>query len=158
MRFIKSSCIKKHIMSRRLIEIFLLILLFGCSSKSPTLHDSFKGHSLTKFCDLPKYEGKEIFTRAYYIGSQEYWSLFSPDSCNNGYGVNLEFKDDNTTSKFQADLKKAIYNERSEGYTLIEAVGIFEKGRQGGYGHLGSNNSRFIVTELVAVQKIKFVR
>jgi len=114
-RFIKSRCIKKHIMSRRLIEIFLLILLFGCSSKSPTLHDSFKGHSLTKFCDLPKYEGKEIFTRAYYIGSQEYWSLFSPDSCNNGYGVNLEFKDDNTTSKFQADLKKAIYNERSEG-------------------------------------------
>ena len=46
-----------------------------------------------------------------------------------------------------------VYNEYWNKYLIIDAIGIFEMG--GNYGHLGTNNSKFTVHELISVKLIE---
>lgn len=115
---------------------------------------AYKGMQLTRFCDLPKKKDQKVFTRAIYRGMMEYWSLSSPDSCKSEYQVDLDIRDQyaNVPEKF----KRVFNNSQSFRYIIIEAVGVFETGRQEGYGHQGSNNARFLVSELVQVAGVKY--
>jgi len=136
---------------KNLFVIMTIIFLSGCSQSKKSTRTSYNGFPFVDFCDLPNYQNKKIFTKAIYSGVMEYWSLSSPGKCKNGYQVDLDLPYDDIPKKFRNVFNKS----QSFKYIIIEAVGIFETGRKEGYGHLGSNNSRFLISELVDVKGIK---
>lgn len=133
-------------------------LLLSCNTSknsSVTYRDNIPAVS---FCDLPLYKGKQVYLKCYYSGIDEYWSLknIKPGDCNSKLSVDLQFtgyNPFNPPEKFETVFREASENYNT--YLLIEAVGIFENGNKNGYGHLGSNNSRFIVSELIKVTLMK---
>ena len=139
-------------MIKYLLIVSAMIFLAGCSQKPQKTRTSYKGLSRIEFCNLPNYQDKEVFTKAVYSGIMEYWSLSSPTECKNGFQVDLNIKNYYSIPKKFED----VFNKsQSFKYILIEAIGVFETGRPGGYGHLGSNNASFLVTELVEVKGVK---
>jgi hypothetical protein len=138
---------------RNIFALTSIIFFIGCSQPKQVTKTSYNGHPLVDFCNLPNYQNKEVFTRAIYSGVMEYWSLSSLSECKNGFQVDLDFLDyAGIPEKF-----KNIFNKnQSFKRIIIEAVGIFETGRKEGYGHLGSNNSRFLVSKLVDVKGINY--
>jgi hypothetical protein len=141
-------------MVTRLFAVIVTILLFNCSPTEPKLTTAYKGIQLTPFCDLPKKKNQKVFTRAIYSGEMEYWSLSSPDSCKSGYQVDLDIRD--LYVDVPLNFKRVFNNRQSFKYIIVEAVGVFETGRQEGYGHQGSNNARFLVSELVQIRGVKY--
>ena len=132
--------------------VSVIIFLVGCSQKPQKTSTSYKGLPLIEFCSIPNHERKEVFTRAFYSGIIEYWSLSSPTKCKNGFQVYLDINDH--YDKVPENFKNVFNKSESFKYIIIEAVGIFETGRKSGYGHLGSNNARFLVSELVDVKGV----
>ena len=100
-----------------------------------------------------------MYLKSFYSGVDEYWSLTNVkrNTCNTELSVDLQFAGHNQFSppeKFEKVFREAYENYHNT-YLLIEAVGMFENESKTGYGHLGSNNSRFVVTELINATLVK---
>lgn len=48
-----------------------------------------------------------------------------------------------------------VHNSYWNSYLKIEARGVYETGRTGGYGHLGFNKSRFVIYKVARVEVVK---
>jgi hypothetical protein len=100
-----------------------------------------------------------VYLKSFYSGVDEYWSLSNVErkDCHPKLNVDLQFtgyNPFNPPEKFKKVFREAHENYPNT-YLLIEAVGIFENESKSGYGHLGSNNSRFIVSELINATLVK---
>jgi hypothetical protein len=112
---------------------------------------------IISFCDLPKYKGQKVYLQSKYAGIDEYWSLFPVDKkCKEKISVELEFKEGigYIPTQYQ-NLFDSVYSSYWNTYLLINAVGIFDNDNKNGYGHLGSNNSRFVVLEIIDIKLMK---
>ncbi len=111
------------------------------------------------FCDLPKFAGKSVYLTGYYSGIDEYWSLKNTKkkACNSKLTVDLQFagyNPFNPPEKFEKVFREA-YENYHDTYLLIKAVGVFKQDGKNGYGHLGSNNSQFVVSEIIEASLIR---
>ena len=87
-----------------------------------------------------------------YSGTMEYWQLGSLKNCNKDLHVDLDLTElYEMPKKFQ----KIFNNHYRAKYLTVVALGKYEMGRKGGYGHLGSNNARFLVKEIIYVEKLQ---
>jgi len=141
------------------ISIFtILFTLFSCSPKIGHSPKTFEGLPVVDLCDLPKYQNQEVYLKCTYSGVDEYWSLGSLKSnrCSNEMKVELDFRDD--YDSIPAKTKKAlntVYNSYWNSYLKIEAKGVYETGDKDGYGHLGTNKSRFVVSKVVKIEVVR---
>ena len=106
------------------------------------------------FFDLPKYKGQKVYLQGRYSGMEEYWSLKAINGrFNKKLSVELEFKvgPNYIPLKYQSYFD-SVYNSYWNKYLLIDAIGIFSSDKEFGYGHLGSNNSLFVVSEIIDIQ------
>ena len=135
-------------------------LLLSCGTTKGNSIKTFRDTiPIVPFCDLPQYNGKTIYLKAYYSGIDEYWSLKNTEKkqCKPYLNVDLQFSGTNPFNppeKFQSLFLMAHENYHNT-YLLIEAIGMFENDSKTGYGHLGSNKSRFVVHELLNVTLFK---
>ena len=134
--------------------------LISCSSSKTTSAKFFRDTiPIVSFCDLPQFKGKQVYLRCYYSGIEEYWSLkdIEKKNCSPKLRIDLQFAGKNpflVPKKFEkafSDVRDNYYNS----FLLIEAIGMFENDNKSGYGHLGSNNARFIISELVKAEVIR---
>lgn len=145
---------------QRLLFIVIISTLIGCKTGKTNLAETYRDSiPVVSFCDLPKYKGQRVYLKSYYSGIDEYWSLKSTEKrkCDSTLTVDLQFSGYSPflpPKKFEDVFTKVVENYHNS-YLLLEAVGMFENDRKEGYGHLGSNNSRFIVSELVKATIIK---
>ena len=97
--------------------------------------------------------------KAYYSGIVEYWSLTDPrkENCNPVLTVDLQFSGTNpymAPREFEDIFRKVSENYHNS-YLLLELIGWFENDRKEGYGHLGHNNSRFVVSEIIKATMVR---
>ena len=129
---------------QKLTCIICLFILVSCQSTKP----------VADFCDLPNYKGQKVYIKANYCGVEEYWSLSGKKSCNEKLNVDLQFKSGNTPFVYKSIFNK-VHNRYYNSCLEIEAIGVFENDSKSGYGHLGSNNSVFLVSNLISAKLIK---
>jgi len=138
-------------------------MLLSCGTTKEAKGNSVKmfrdSIPIAPFCDLPHYTGTTVYLKSYYAGIDEYWSLDNIEKkpCKPNLTVDLQFSGTNPfdpPAKFQSLFLKAHENYHNT-YLLIEAIGVFENDSKTGYGHLGSNKSRFVVSELLNVTLFK---
>lgn len=139
----------------------LICPFLGCKSAgSVTGMKMFRDSiPIVTFCDLPEFAGKSVYLKSYYGGIDEYWSLRNPKkkTCDPELHVDLQFTGDNPfmpPEKFKKIFREVHDNDHNT-YLFIEAVGIFEQDPKKEYGHLGSNNSRFIVSEIIEATLVR---
>ena len=139
---------------RRLL-ILTTIAICSCSPKTKTIVDAkYPILPIITLCDLEKNQSKEVYIKCIYSGSDEYWSLIflKSNKCTASSGVELDFdKNYKMPPEFETLMAK-VHNNYWNSSLLIEAIGIYETGRKGGYGHLGSNKSRFIISKIVSMK------
>ena len=105
-------------------------------------------------CELPAHKNELVYTRFTYSGTDEYWGLHPADKQCKGINAYLEIPDSVELKSEDEILFKDAHNHYWNTYLIIDAIGIFDDS-QHQYGHLGSNNSKFTVKWIVAVQKIR---
>jgi hypothetical protein len=131
--------------------IIVIIAFYNCSPKAiPT----YKCLPVVDLCDLPKYENKKVLLKSIYSGVEEYWSLGSlkDKECTKDLQVELEFVDNyEMPSEFQQAMR-SVTNNYWNSYLIIEAIGSYETGDAGGYGHLGTNKSQFLVKKIISAK------
>ena len=135
--------------------VLWLIVLIGCLSIITSCGPMYyNGVQKVNFCDLPNYEGKKVYIEASYIGVDEYWSLNSKD-CPQKMQVELDdYRDgEEVPSKFRT-LFDSVHHVYWKTYLKLTLVGTFESKDSRGYGHLGSNKARFIVSEYIDVELV----
>jgi hypothetical protein len=103
---------------------------------------------------LPKHINQLVFIKAFYSGVDEYWALQSTTKkCVPDLKVNLEF---NGPGRFNPppiqydSLFRHVSENYHNKYLALELLGQFDNSNKEGYGHLGSNKSRFIVREIIS--------
>lgn len=157
------SLILKGLANYRMSKHFFIIIistLISCKMGKANLTRTYSTNTPTvSFCDLPRYKGQQVYLKSYYSGIDEYWSLSSTEKrkCNPELTVDLQFAGFNP---FQPPVQyenvfRKVHESYHNSYLLMEAVGAFDNERRGGYGHLNSNNSRFVVSEIIKVTIIK---
>ena len=100
-------------------------------------------------CDLPTHKSQLVYTRLIYSGMEEYWGLRPEKKCNL-INADLDIPDNvelNREAKKDINYVHAHYWKT---YLIMDLIGTFEDCNPKGYGHLGSNNSRFVVKYVVA--------
>lgn len=138
----------------RLLLIIIVETIIGCKTGQANLTETYRDSiPIVSFCDLPKYQGQKVYLKSYYSGIDEYWSLKSIEKrkCNPALSVDLQFAGYNPflpPQQFE-EVFTEVHERYHNSFLLLEAVGVFENDRKEGYGHLGSNNSRFVVSEIV---------
>ena len=145
----------------RKLSLYIIFVLTVVSCRPSNIVDSNtyrEGITIVAFCDLPKFRGQQVFVKGYYSGIDEYWSFNNGRTeCKEKFTVDLQSKDDIgfvVPVKFE-DVFQEVHKNYHNTYLEIEAVGIFENDRQTGYGHIGTNNSRFVVSKLIKATLIK---
>jgi hypothetical protein len=135
--------------------------LLGCKTTGQATRLEFFRDSIPiiTFCDLPKFAGRPVYLTSYYSGIDEYWSLknIKQKACSSKLTVDLQFagyNPFNPPEKFEKVFREAHENYHDT-YLLIKAVGVFEQDRKNGYGHLGSNNARFVISEIIEASFIR---
>lgn len=116
------------------------------------------GLPVVDLCDLPNYQNQEVILKCTYSGVDEYWSLHSLQSthCSDKLKVELDFRDDyDSLAPSTKEAFTTVYNNYWNSYLTIEAKGMYETGNKNGYGHLGTNKSRFIVTKIMKAEVMK---
>jgi len=140
------------------LQIFLSLLVYSnCSAKQLPVNE-FGGDSIPtiRFCDLPKYKNQLVHIKCKYSGYEEYWSLKNEKiKCDSALRIELEFKDERDVPKEYEKIFEEVYNNYWKSFLVIEAIGIFENDRKTGYGHLGTNNGRFIVSKIIEITLVK---
>ena len=108
----------------------------------------------TNACELPAHKGELVYTRFTYSGVDEYWGLHSPDKKCDNINAYLEIPDSVEIKPEYNKLFKDVHKQYWKTYLIIDAIGKFDDSNKNGYGHLGSNNSQFIVKWIIDVQKL----
>ncbi|HEU5167582.1 MAG TPA: hypothetical protein VFU29_18685 [Chitinophagaceae bacterium] len=142
----------------RKFQIFLIVfLIIGCSYKSTkSSSSSYNGIPYIEFCDLPKNEGKLIYIKAVYSGIDEYFAINSQKKCTVDLHVEFDcYVDGNPIPKKFENEFNSVHSSYWNKYLIIEATGKYESKNPRGYGHLGSNKSRFILDEIISVKIIE---
>lgn len=137
---------------RNLSYLFIIVFISGCGRAIVKIPEKYSSLSKIEYCDLPKYENKEVILTSRYAGMQEYWSLLPIHSCDQDLEVDFDAHD--YFYKMPEDMK-AKFNHRDDYYYIVTAVGKYEKGNKNGYGHLGHLKSRFLVSEVLDVEVVK---
>ena len=144
----------------RLLLITFISIIVSCKTGKANLTKTYRDSiPVVTFCDLPKYKGQQVYLKCYYSGIDEYWSLSSTEKkkCNPDLTVDLQFTGYNPfqpPQQFEEVFRK-VHQSYHNSYLILEAVGTFENDRKSGYGHLGSNNSHFVVSEIKKATLIK---
>ncbi len=103
-------------------------------------------------CDLSKSEGDTVYVEGIYSGVVEYWALGVSGGCSNGIQIELDnYIDGKPVPEEYKSLFDSAHNNYQWAYLNLKLVGVYESKRANGYGHLGSNKARFIVTDYVDV-------
>ena len=100
-------------------------------------------------CDLPNHQNQLVYTRLIYSGLEEYWSLRPEKKCNL-INADLDIPDSVELNAEEKKNIKYVHKHYGKTYLIMDLIGTFEDNNQKGYGHLGSNNSRFVVKYVVA--------
>ena len=110
-------------------------------------------YQLTDFCDLQINTNELVYTSAIYSGVDEYWSLTS-DKCKE-LSAELEIPNDVIIDLKFKKLLDGVHKKYRDSYLIVDAIGEFELGNKAGYGHLGRNNSKFVVKRIINIQLVK---
>ena len=130
--------------------LFLLFFAIGCAS----LH-SYRGLPRVDVCNLAKREGDTVYVEGTYSGVVEYWSFGTKGGCRDGTHIELDnYIAGKPVPMNFTTLVAAVYMNSHWAYLKLKLVGVYESKRAVGYGHLGSNKARFIVTEYVDVELV----
>lgn len=131
--------------------VFVSIFVFGQKKSkviSPPRILNMESPDFINACELPNHKKELVYTRFIYSGIDEYWGLKPEKKCSeiNAYleiPEHIEVRSD--------DLKKLrlVHDNYWKMYLIIDVVGTFEDPNPSGFGHLGSNNSRFTVKYFV---------
>lgn len=136
--------------------LMALLTVLSCSPKTTGILATYNGLPITDLCDLPNYQGRKVYLKCSYSGIEEYWSPGSLKSkeCTSSLLVDLDFSDDyKMPSRFEHALT-SVHNSYWNSYLLIEALGRYETKQDGGYGHLGTNKSRFVISEVISMKLV----
>ena len=108
------------------------------------------------FCNLPKYEGKTVVPEAVYSGVDEYWGLNAKAKCKAVRNVELDYYKNGKAipPQFQS-LFDSIHSVYWNQYLVLKVKGRYDSSNPKGYGHLGSNSSRFIVEDIIDAKLMK---
>jgi hypothetical protein len=144
----------------KLLILFFVVSIVSCGTNTPVASEVFRDSiPIVSFCDLPGYKGQKVYLKCYYSGIDEYWSLsnIKKKKCKPDLTVDLQFSGYSpfmTPEKFQ-DVFSEVHDNYNNSYLKIEAIGLFENDSKHGYGHLGHNNARFTVSELIKAELVK---
>ncbi|OOQ60270.1 hypothetical protein [Mucilaginibacter pedocola] len=147
-------------MKLSVVTIFLLIA-FGASAQRkriifpPPVLGIDKPNFIV-FCNVPDHKNERVYTRSYYAGVDEYWSLKAPDSkeCPT-VKAELDLPDSLEIRPEFLQLLREVHINYTTSYLIIDAIGVYSDSNKAGYGHLGSNKANFKVERLVDVQLVK---
>lgn len=138
----------------RTLLIFGIFTFLGCSTRT---YMTDRKLPLVELCDLPKYINQKVYLKCEYSGVEEYWKLSSIEnkSCRQELLVDLDFIDDydQLPKKFRRKLRQ-VHHQYPISKLYVEAIGVYEI-EKGYYGHLGSNNSRFLVSKIRKMNVVK---
>lgn len=138
----------------RTLLIFGLFIFVDCSHKT---HKTGEKLPTVDLCDLPKYTNQKVYLKCEYSGVEEYWNLTSITnrSCDQQLSVDLDFvKDyDQIPKRFRRKLRQ-VRQDYPISKLSLEVIGLYET-EKGHYGHLGSNKSRFLVSEIRKMDVMK---
>ncbi len=140
-----------HLQALLIFEIFTFL---SCSHKSLTAEGKLP---IVDLCDLPKYTNQKVYLKSEYSGVEEYWNLSSirDQNCGSQLLVDLSFVDDydQMPMRFRRKLRQ-VHHEYPISKLYIEAIGVYETKKEH-YGHLGSNKSTFLVSEIRKMNVVK---
>jgi hypothetical protein len=109
-------------------------------------------------CELPARKNELVYTRFIYSGVDEYWGLRSPDKKCNNINAYLEIPDSVELRPEYDKLFKDVHEHYWKTSLIVDLIGQFDDSNKNGYGHLGSNSSKFIVKWIIDIQKVELLR
>jgi hypothetical protein len=138
----------------KLIHIFALTLLLGCAG-SRTPSEFRTGILAVEFCELPEHVGELVYIECTYSGVEEYWSIWGGKKCRPKLETELEFLglNYNVPEQFVEQFQET-HNNYWNTYLELKLIGRYDNSEPG-YGHLGSNNGRFVVEEVIELRVVK---
>ena len=142
---------------KQLYRLLLLtaITICSCSAKTNTIGKAkYPNLPILTLCDLAKNPNKKVYIKCIYSGADEYWTLgfIKSNKCDSIFGVDLDFDQDYEMPLKFKKLMTKVHNDYWNSSLVIEAIGMYETGQEGGYGHLGTNKSRFIVSKIISMK------
>ncbi|MBS1501752.1 MAG: hypothetical protein JST32_06805 [Bacteroidetes bacterium] len=99
-------------------------------------------------CQLPAHRNQLVYTRLIYSGIDEYWGLYTEKKCNN-INADLCIPDSVVVKPEDVNNIKYVHDHYWNTKLIMDLIGTFDDSSQKGYGHLGSNNSRFVVKYVI---------
>ncbi len=137
----------------KLIHIFALTLLGCVGSRTPS--ELRTGVLAVEFCELPAHVGELVYIECTYSGVEEYWSIQGNKKCRPKLETELEFSGVNhlVPEQYVEQFEEAHNNYRNT-YLELKLIGCYAN-YEPGYGHLGSNNGKFTVKEVVELKVVK---
>ncbi|MGY4538562.1 hypothetical protein ACVW0P_002982 [Mucilaginibacter sp. UYNi724] len=106
------------------------------------------------FCKVPEHKKELVYTRFYYSGTDEYWSIYSMEKQCNSVKAELDIPENVERWNKYKHYFKEIHDHYWDRYLIIDAVGTYDDSNKTGYGHLGTNPANFVVKYLVDVQQV----
>jgi hypothetical protein len=103
-------------------------------------------------CEIQNHKKELIYTRLIYSGVEEYWGLTSGKNCNNII-AELEIPEGVILKSKFTKMIRNVHNNYWKTYLIIDVIGTLVDDAKH-YGHLGSNNSQFIVKQIIDIQSI----
>lgn len=141
------------------VIVLLLTITFQFAFGQKASHVIFPATVLTakypdyiNTCELADHKKELIYTRFIYSGIDEYWGLHSPDKKCKEINADLKIPNEVVLKPEFAKLISDVHENYWKSYLIIDAVGTFVDDKVSGYGHLGSNNSQFILKQIINIQ------
>lgn len=106
------------------------------------------------FCEVPEHKKELVYTRFYYSGIDEYWSIYPNNKKCNNVKADLEIPDSIERWEEYKHYFTDIHDHYWDRYLIIDAIGTYDDSNKTGYGHLGANAANFVVKYLVDVQRV----
>ena len=133
--------------------LLLSFIVFGQKSSKIMYPPPVLGMEYPEFisaCELPNHKKELVYTRFIYSGVEEYWGL-TPDKNCNQINADLDIPDNVEIRPEYTKLLKKVHEQYWKKYLIIDVIGTFDDSNPSGYGHLGSNNSKFTVKYIVTI-------
>lgn len=139
-----------------------IVLLFVCEivfaqNKQVIFPPPVFGFSVPEFidfCKVPEHKQELVYTRFYYSGIEEYWSIYSDSKRCNNIKAELEIPENVERWNEYKHYFKDVHEHYWDRYLIIDAIGTYNDGNKRGYGHLGTNPANFVVKYLINVQRV----
>jgi hypothetical protein len=136
-------------------------LAFGQKSKQiifpPPVLDDMHYPLFTDACELPTHKNELVYTRFIYSGIDEYFGLRPEKKCNS-INADLVIPDTVVIEPEYFKQLQDVHEHYLKKYLIVDVIGTFEDGNTFGYGHLGSNNSKFTIKYIIAAYTVNKVK